>query len=60
MEVVAEGVDTQEQAEWLKSLNCQYAQGNLYSEPVDVDDATKLLQAQAEASARPNAGRATA
>ncbi|MFB3110655.1 MAG: putative bifunctional diguanylate cyclase/phosphodiesterase, partial [Gemmatimonadales bacterium] len=59
VEVVAEGVDTQEQAEWLKSLNCQYAQGNLYSEPVDVDDATKLLQAQAEPRVRTSAGRAT-
>ena len=47
VQVVAEGVDTREQAEWLESLDCQYAQGNLYSGPVDADDATKLLQAQA-------------
>ena len=64
VQVVAEGVDTREQAEWLKSLDCQYAQGNLYSEPVEADDATKLLQAQAEPSAhprsRPSAGDAAA
>ena len=60
VEVVAEGVDTQEQAEWLKSLDCQYGQGNLYSMPVDADEATKLLQAQAETSVRPSAGRAMA
>ncbi len=60
VEVVAEGVDTRDQAEWLKSLDCQYGQGSLYSEPVDADDATKLLQAQAETSVRPSAGRATA
>ena len=53
VQVVAEGVDTREQAEWLKSLDCQYAQGNLYSKPVDADVATKLLQAQTEPSARP-------
>ncbi len=50
VEVVAEGVDTREQQEWLKSLDCQYGQGYLYSQPVDADDATKLLQAQGEAS----------
>ena len=60
VEVVAEGVDAREQAEWLKSLDCQYAQGNLYSRPVDADEATKLLQAQAETSVRPSAGRAMA
>jgi len=59
VEVVAEGVDTQEQAEWLKSLDCQYGQGNLYSMPVDADEATKLLQAQAEPRVRTGAGRAT-
>lgn len=59
VEVVAEGVDTREQAEWLKSLDCQYAQGYLYSKPVDADDATKLLQAQAEPSVRPSTERAT-
>ncbi len=51
VEVVAEGVDTREQAEWLKSLECQYGQGHLYSKPLDPDDATKLLQAQPEPSA---------
>jgi diguanylate cyclase (GGDEF)-like protein len=46
VEVVAEGVDTREQAEWLKSLECQYGQGHLYAKPVDPDDATRLLLAQ--------------
>ena len=54
VEVVAEGVDTREQAEWLKSLGCQYGQGYLYAKPVDPADATKLLQAQPE----PSTGRA--
>ncbi len=55
VQVVAEGVETRAQAEWLKSLDCQYAQGYLFSKPVDADEATKLLQAQAELSARPSA-----
>ena len=50
VEVVAEGVDTREQEEWLRSLDCQYGQGYWYSQPVDADDATKPLQAQGEAS----------
>ncbi len=60
VQVVAEGVETRAQAEWLKLLNCQYAQGYLYSKPVDAGDATKLLQAQAEPGVRPSAGRASA
>lgn len=50
VEVVAEGVETTEQAEWLKSLDCDYAQGYLYSKPVDADAATQLLETQAEAN----------
>lgn len=38
MQVVAEGVETQEQAEILKALNCDIAQGYLYSKPVIADE----------------------
>ena len=44
--VVAEGVETQEQSARLKFLQCDEGQGFLYSEPVDGDTATQLLQAQ--------------
>jgi diguanylate cyclase (GGDEF)-like protein len=44
--VVAEGVETQEQSARLKFLKCDEGQGFLYSEPVDGDTATQLLQAQ--------------
>lgn len=50
VEVVAEGVETTEQAEWLKSLDCDYAQGYFYSKPVDADAATRMLETQAEAN----------
>jgi EAL domain-containing protein (putative c-di-GMP-specific phosphodiesterase class I) len=35
MDVVAEGVETPEQLEILKSLGCQYGQGYFFSKPVD-------------------------
>jgi len=43
MEVVAEGVETREQMEVLRSLNCAYGQGYLFSSPVDAEKATVLV-----------------
>ncbi|HEY6019997.1 MAG TPA: EAL domain-containing protein, partial [Candidatus Paceibacterota bacterium] len=34
IKVVAEGVETQEQCDLLKSIGCDYAQGFLFSRPV--------------------------
>ena len=41
--VVAEGVEEIEQLEFLKSINCEYAQGFFYSKPLDAKSATELL-----------------
>ncbi len=43
LNVVAEGVETPEQAETLKQLKCDEAQGYLYSKPVPAQDVVKLL-----------------
>jgi diguanylate cyclase (GGDEF)-like protein len=43
MEVVAEGVETREQLELLRSLKCEYGQGYLFSRPVDAEAATILV-----------------
>ena len=43
MEVVAEGVETREQLELLRSLKCEYGQGYLFSKPVDAEKATALV-----------------
>jgi EAL domain-containing protein (putative c-di-GMP-specific phosphodiesterase class I) len=43
MGVIAEGVETQEQAENLRALNCHVAQGFLFSKPVPPEVAQTLL-----------------
>ncbi len=43
MKVVAEGVETAEQAARLRLLNCEYAQGFLYSRPLPAYEADKLI-----------------
>ena len=43
LKVVAEGVETEEQLSILKELQCQYAQGYLFSKPIASDLAEKLL-----------------
>ncbi|HEX2094493.1 MAG TPA: EAL domain-containing protein [Longimicrobiaceae bacterium] len=43
--VVAEGVESEEQLATLRTLGCDYAQGYLFSPPVDADAARELLRA---------------
>jgi diguanylate cyclase (GGDEF)-like protein/PAS domain S-box-containing protein len=44
MDIVAEGVETQAQLAYLKELKCEYGQGFLFSHPLDIDTACKLLE----------------
>lgn len=47
--VIAEGVETMEQADYMKSIGCKYVQGYLYSKPVGEDEFTvKLHQLEHE------------
>jgi diguanylate cyclase (GGDEF)-like protein len=43
MSVIAEGIETSEQLAQLKSLNCEFGQGYLFSKPVDRKKATNLI-----------------
>ena len=43
MEVVAEGIQTEEQKARLRLLGCEYGQGFLFSEPLSADGAEELL-----------------
>jgi diguanylate cyclase (GGDEF)-like protein len=49
MQVVAEGVETEEQLDQLKSLKCQYGQGFLFSKPLTVTDADLFILNSARA-----------
>ena len=45
LSIVAEGVEKQEQLEFLKSINCETAQGFLLHRPISVEAATDILAA---------------
>ena len=48
MDVVAEGVETEEQLNFLQTLDCTYVQGLLFGDPMSADNYLELLLAQAE------------
>jgi diguanylate cyclase (GGDEF)-like protein len=43
MQVIAEGIETEEQHQGLKELGCEYGQGYLFSRPVEVEGALRLI-----------------
>ena len=47
LDVVAEGVETEDQVQELKKLDCKYAQGYFFSKPLTKDEAEALLVAPA-------------
>lgn len=46
IQVVAEGIETADQLALLQALNCDFAQGFLFSKPLDPPDVEALLQKQ--------------
>lgn len=44
LQVVAEGIETREQLQLLKELQCEIMQGYFFSHPLSVDKATQLLE----------------
>ena len=48
MEVIAEGVETTQQLTQLRALNCQSAQGYLFSHPQDASSTEVLVMSQIE------------
>jgi len=52
LQVIAEGVETEAQAEWLRERGCPFAQGYLYSRPVASDEFVQRFLVQ-RSGARP-------
>jgi diguanylate cyclase (GGDEF)-like protein/PAS domain S-box-containing protein len=48
MDVVAEGVETEEQLSFLQTLDCTYVQGLLFGDPMSSDNYLELLMQQAD------------
>ncbi len=49
LKVIAEGVETECQRDLLKSIDCDYAQGYLYSRPIPADQFEHMLEKQHKA-----------
>ena len=58
LQVVAEGVETQGQADMLKDLGCELAQGYLYSKPVPSETIDQLLSNNRAAGVSARRGKA--
>jgi diguanylate cyclase (GGDEF)-like protein len=54
MEVIAEGIETEEQYQQLKMLGCEYGQGYLFSHPVGHDGVLHLLTQDAHREVEPD------
>ncbi|HEX9878312.1 MAG TPA: EAL domain-containing protein [Gammaproteobacteria bacterium] len=52
MDVVAEGVESQQQLEFLRAQGCDYVQGHLFGDPTTAEGLRELLIDQAEGSMR--------
>lgn len=44
LNAIAEGIETPEQLQWLRSLHCEYGQGYLFAKPLPPDAIPQLLQ----------------
>ncbi len=54
MEVIAEGIETEEQFQQLKMLGCEYGQGYLFSRPVGNENVAHLLAQDSKRDAEPD------
>ncbi|WP_022941829.1 putative bifunctional diguanylate cyclase/phosphodiesterase [Psychromonas hadalis] len=57
MKVVAEGIELQQQADFLKQLHCEYGQGYLYSKPLPATEFEQLLIADQHENGSLNQGK---
>jgi diguanylate cyclase (GGDEF)-like protein len=48
IDIVAEGIETNQQVEQLKTLGCEYGQGYWFAQPLDCDSVEQLISASKE------------
>ena len=46
MQVIAEGIENEQQRDLLLCMGCQYGQGYWFGKPMTADEATKMLTQQ--------------
>ncbi len=46
LDSIAEGIETEQQLDWLKSLGCKFAQGYFFSKPLAASEIEKMLPEQ--------------
>lgn len=56
MDIIAEGVETEQQLAQLKALDCEYAQGYYFGKPADQETAWALIPQRVDVPAAPAAG----
>ena len=54
LEMVAEGIETEEQAAWFRQLGCNLAQGYLYAHPMPAAELDRYLKRQSQSIRRRN------
>lgn len=52
LDVVAEGVESEDQLNFLRRHDCDYVQGHLFGDPVDADAFGEMLVAEAEGTGK--------
>jgi EAL domain-containing protein (putative c-di-GMP-specific phosphodiesterase class I) len=52
LEVVAEGVEDEQQLDFLRKHGCDYAQGHLFSDPIDADRFGEVLLSEADGTGK--------
>jgi EAL domain-containing protein (putative c-di-GMP-specific phosphodiesterase class I) len=51
IDVIAEGVENQQQADWLRGVGCTLQQGFLYSRPIETAELSAYVQSRTAVTA---------